>query len=801
VSSPVALPPVLLPATLVTVGDAPQAEAPTATLDGPAAALAALAALGGITGTVASGSSAGALVLLTSLGTFPIESTSPLPVGAALTLRAQPDEPGLVTIVTINAAPAAAPTASPPPEAPPPTLIVLGTRLAAIVITAAPAPPLPEPPLPGLPLPALPLPAPPLPEPPLPLPTPAVPTNAAPTGTEAGASAAAGPAPRIAAPAIPEAPTTLPQSGSEGPPALPIVLRSAPQTVATPAGNPVTTPPAPPRVSAPPGAPPPGAVRPGVSTVFGAAAQSAPGRSSNPQPANAKGQAFPIAPPVPGRGGFAPGTSLVLRILALQSPATVNRPGTSALPPLPGIIRVVAPAGAISAGAIPAGAISARTIVETAAGPLRLEPAPALPAGTRVALSFLPGEPATVTLRAIGSEPPASAPAPPARGAAPVAAQPGSAPDGEFGAPPESAPSPLGSAGPVPSAPPDGSGGRSAPIAPAAARELPAAPQSPARGSAPATPPETPLYRVFAGDAGSRRVDAAPRTIIGTILADQAAESATASLVETPLGVLAVSPRLALPPGSLLLLELPDAPPFDLGTPDLGPTDPGIADRPPGRASAWSALGTALGTLGHVAPTLAGQLHAELSTQGGDKLAAAFLFLVATLRGTGPAAWPGEAVERALAVAGRQDIAKQLGDDLGELRRLAAAPATAPWQVFLLPVFDGAAVRPVRLYLKRPGERDTRGRSKDEDNARFVLEFELSRLGAVQLDGFVRHRRFDLALRSRAPLSPTLRASVTRIFRDRIAAAGLTGDIDFATVARFDIAPLDALRDRVGFAV
>jgi hypothetical protein len=71
----------------------------------------------------------------------------------------------------------------------------------------------------------------------------------------------------------------------------------------------------------------------------------------------------------------------------------------------------------------------------------------------------------------------------------------------------------------------------------------------------------------------------------------------------------------------------------------------------------------------------------------------------------------------------------------------------------------------------------------------------------MQLDGFVRPRRFDLVLRSHAALAAPLRGAVERIFHDRVAAAGLAGTIGFATAAQFDVAPLDRLRARIGLAV
>jgi hypothetical protein len=273
------------------------------------------------------------------------------------------------------------------------------------------------------------------------------------------------------------------------------------------------------------------------------------------------------------------------------------------------------------------------------------------------------------------------------------------------------------------------------------------------------------------------------------VLAEPTHAAAT-TLLATPLGRLAILPRLAVPPGTLLLLALPD--------PVLAaaPTDPSRPVR-----ESWPALHAALGVLGRAAPDLAHQLNADLAAGAGEKLAAALLLVVAALRGDTRIAWPGAEIDRALAVAGRGDVATQLASDVGALRQIAADPATAPWQVFLLPVVDGPAIRPLRLYVKERGARSGRGRRGQEESTRFILEFELSRIGALQLDGFVRPHRFDLVLRSHTALAPPLRSEVTRIFHDRTAAAGIAGEIEFATSARFEVAPLEARRRPVGLAV
>ena len=187
------------------------------------------------------------------------------------------------------------------------------------------------------------------------------------------------------------------------------------------------------------------------------------------------------------------------------------------------------------------------------------------------------------------------------------------------------------------------------------------------------------------------------------------------------------------------------------------------------------------------APLLAQQLRGTLSPDTAPALAGTLLFLIGALyRGK----WPGDAVGRALSAAGQDRLRAKLGEDFAELGRLGKDEATGEWQVLTVPLMSGAAVEPLRLYLRRRGAAaETPG-----DGARFVLEAELSHFGAVQLDGMVRGSRLDLVLRSHAPLPPDLRAEAASVFRRASAAQGFQGDIVFATAATFAVAPLAGLR-------
>jgi hypothetical protein len=467
----------------------------------------------------------------------------------------------------------------------------------------------------------------------------------------------------------------------------------------------------------------------------------------------------------------APGSNVAIRILAVQPTAT---PGSPATPVLSGIVRPSPPS-------LPG------MLVETPAGLLRLYPDTDPATGQRAA-PVLPGTP--VALRLLAGSPPAALLSLVTEGALPASI---AEPAETTRKPAETA---TDEAAGAPAAPADGAEPPPAHLALRVLLNAPGpttpSPQMPGSTTAVSTTPSpTPPELTTPGQRQAAETAAAPPLMVGTVITANAGATSAATLIATPLGTLSVNEPLPLPPGTLLLLA-------------AQPDDASVPDSPAGTPSSrfdkgWSALGATLTTLGHAAPELAAHLRADLSTQSGERLAASLIVLVAALRNNAPRLWPGDAIERALSTAGHDDIKLKLGEEFAEISRLADNPATNPWQVFLLPLIDGPTIRPVRLYLKRRGERGRR--SSEDDSARFVLEFELTRLGLLQLDGFVRPQRFDLVLRSHAALALPLRSEVERIFHERVDAAGIAGTIDFATAVRFDVAPLDKLRVKVGLAV
>ncbi|HYM02502.1 MAG TPA: hypothetical protein VET85_06110, partial [Stellaceae bacterium] len=110
---------------------------------------------------------------------------------------------------------------------------------------------------------------------------------------------------------------------------------------------------------------------------------------------------------------------------------------------------------------------------------------------------------------------------------------------------------------------------------------------------------------------------------VGTVMAGTTSET----MVETPIGMLALERRLALPPGTLLGLQRLAV------TPPDAPVEEPFAQR-----SSWPALQDALGALDRVAPGIAAQLRADLTPKSGPELAGTLLFLLGAL---GSGTWPG----------------------------------------------------------------------------------------------------------------------------------------------------------------
>lgn len=256
--------------------------------------------------------------------------------------------------------------------------------------------------------------------------------------------------------------------------------------------------------------------------------------------------------------------------------------------------------------------------------------------------------------------------------------------------------------------------------------------------------------------------------------------------IQTPLGLLALDGAASLAPSSRVLLELmgPVQPPDTSAAPAQGRL-PALA-----LAREWATLTEAIAALGQVDASAARNLVENVVPRAGPSLAATILFLLSALRGGDVGGWLGAPAMRALEQAGRRDLAARLGKEFGQMGRLATDPATGEWRTWLVPFHDGNVVHLVRLFVKRHPRRDDSNGEQDA-GTRFLVEADLSHLGPIQLDGLVKHRRFDLIMRSHEALPTHMRREISAIFGDALAITGFAGGLSFQAMASFAATPLN----------
>ncbi len=121
----------------------------------------------------------------------------------------------------------------------------------------------------------------------------------------------------------------------------------------------------------------------------------------------------------------------------------------------------------------------------------------------------------------------------------------------------------------------------------------------------------------------------------------------------------------------------------------------------------------------------------------------------------------------------------QLAEGFGQLGRSAGEPIQSDWRLIHLPFLNGVAVEPLRLFLRQHADEESEGGAAERGGLRFVLEAELSRLGLIQLDGLVRAREFDLAVRSARSLPTSLQTEIKAIFTKAGVEADFSGKLEF----------------------
>lgn len=316
-------------------------------------------------------------------------------------------------------------------------------------------------------------------------------------------------------------------------------------------------------------------------------------------------------------------------------------------------------------------------------------------------------------------------------------------------------------------------------------------------GSIPATAasqpiPATPPLPTTTPTPAALPFSVIPATVIGN-------EPTSEAIVQTPLGIIRLQPGTALPVGSTLSLEIIKTvlPSGTTVTDDAALPTP-LTDL----AYKWNSLQQIFSLLQErfsgdetLAIGLPGLLAAGTNTAptavSPQAISAGLMFFVAALRGGDFRNWLGRDNASWLEEHGH---AKLLAKAEGEFTTISRTfNELQPWQTLFFPFALAGEVHQVRMFVKR--ERKHKEGQKKSDDTRFVVEVELSQMGEIQMDGFVkRHDKdiaFDLMIRTLQPMLPDVQREILQIYNHMAELTGYKGQIVFHTVKEFPIHPLE----------
>ncbi len=255
-------------------------------------------------------------------------------------------------------------------------------------------------------------------------------------------------------------------------------------------------------------------------------------------------------------------------------------------------------------------------------------------------------------------------------------------------------------------------------------------------------------------------------------------------------GMLRLAVPAPLPAGTTLALDLVAVAPSPAPPPALGPT---AALAPwPGFPGDWGTLRESLDVIARADPEAARGVLDKAIPNTRPSSSANLIALLLGLRMGNPRAWMGERALRVLESAGRTDLTRQLSDDVARAGRQMSEPTVGDWRAVPMPFHDTQQLYMIPIYYR---ERFGRGHDNERESqgARMVIDIELSRLGALQLDGLIIDGRFELFIRSHEPLSETMRGDIRTIFNNAMAEVGMHGDLVFQIRRDFPVAPAEEM--------
>jgi len=254
-------------------------------------------------------------------------------------------------------------------------------------------------------------------------------------------------------------------------------------------------------------------------------------------------------------------------------------------------------------------------------------------------------------------------------------------------------------------------------------------------------------------------------------------------IVKVPQGQIALDTSAKIPEGTQIKMEILSSH-RPAAKPVFAATGLGGSDSMQSLTKHWPALEEALTHLKEINPAIADNLSNALLPKADSRLALNMIFFLKALGRGNFNNWASDSALKALARS-KPELLKKLENDFSQISDKAKQPNSTDWKISYVPMQDNERINQIRIAQR--DHKDEENEGKEDPGVRFVIDINLSNLGAMQFDGLAKdkHKRFDLIIRTHATLPGFMRRDIHDIYAHGMDVIGFDGKISFQVTSHF----------------
>ena len=277
-----------------------------------------------------------------------------------------------------------------------------------------------------------------------------------------------------------------------------------------------------------------------------------------------------------------------------------------------------------------------------------------------------------------------------------------------------------------------------------------------------------------------------PNTQIGKIVAQTPSGQSILSIKDK---FLILNGALKNPIGTNLILEFPNNLTQQSTAPRLSTYIPFSLSAYPN----WSNLEELLTKLNDTEKTVSQKDFIEnIVGKSGKNLTASLAHFLSAVRTGNATKWMGNLFNNEN-FSGVDRILEGLQDDFIFMQR-ASETSDNGWRGFFLPLLDDNQLSIIQFFIRHEHHRKQFSKSnKNDDSVQFLVELNLTNIGAMQIDGRLKDKELILVIRTRQDLKPRLQQGIERVFFKTLSASELVGKLTFKTHSKMPPLPIDKL--------